>query len=144
MGAEPADGGFAVVELCGPVGLVGEPVADGGADVVAVSDEGGEDAGVVFGSAFPAAAVDIDEERAGFVCGFFGEIKVEGLPAVIGRGVGDVFADLEVFCRIGECGECEGEEGKCGAHGCALSTCGGEWHDYSVIFRLAWCYGCLL
>ena len=59
VGAEPAEGGFAVVDVGGEGGFLGVPVADAGAGV-ALLDEG-EDWRLFLGAGAPGAAVDPDD-----------------------------------------------------------------------------------
>ncbi len=59
VGTEPAEGGFAVVDVGGEGGFLGVAVADAGAGV-ALLDEG-EDGGLFFRAGSPGAAVDPDD-----------------------------------------------------------------------------------
>jgi hypothetical protein len=146
IGFDPADGGFAVVDLRGPLGFVGEAIADGDAGVVAAGEVGGEVVDAAgFVAAFPTAAVDEDDdgERGGGFGGF-GEVEVEALTGVFGVGVGEVEFGVDVFGEAGcagfafwgggllgggdEGGEEEDEEG---LHGGGRNTrWGGESRDY--------------
>lgn len=87
VGAEPADGGFEVVNLAGELGLVGEAVLDVG-DGEAVRDEP-VGAGVFAGALLPAATVEGDDE-GGVLCEE-GEVEVEVESLSVGGEVAVFF-----------------------------------------------------
>jgi len=82
VSAEPAEGGFAVVDLRGPLGLIGEAVVQGSSNVGAIAEEGEDDAAVVFAAPMPTAAVDEDDEGQELFRTLFGNVEIELLAGV--------------------------------------------------------------
>lgn len=92
VGFDPADRGFAVVDLGGPWGFAAEAVANTDSGGLAFG-HGAEDLTPALGfvAGQPGTAVNEDEDRERFP-GFtrFGQVEVELLALVIGAGVGQV------------------------------------------------------
>ena len=94
--AQPADGGFAILDLRGEDGVLAEPILDAG-DGDAFLEQGlagrvGLAAGV------PAAAVDPDDQGTG---GLRGEVEIEPLPGVAVLDVGEIAQDARVLGDAG-------------------------------------------
>ena len=91
MGAQPADGGLAVMDLRGPPGLVGEAVVEAGPGVgSAFSDESHQHARLLLAASLPAAAVDVHDERVRFARRGLREVEVEHLARIAGAHVVEV------------------------------------------------------
>ncbi len=89
VGAEPADGGFAVFDLGGEDGVAAEAVVDAGDGVSALDPILAEGLAVFLAAALPSAAVDPDDEWCR-VFGFFRQVEVEGVAFVAAFGVGEI------------------------------------------------------
>jgi hypothetical protein len=93
VGAQPADGGFAILDLSGEFGFLTESVSNLG-DSVAVFDETEGWAWGIFAAGHPCAAVNPDNEGKGFVS-FLGQIQIQ----VHGSSAGlTVFQVLQLLC----------------------------------------------
>ena len=63
MGANPANGGLAVVDLAGPLSFVGQAIAHRYPDVISGGNQGCQTSiSAVFGTISPASAVDIYDD----------------------------------------------------------------------------------
>ena len=99
MGFDPANGGFAVVDLRWPALFGGQSIANRDAGV-AFGLEEVRDAteSAALGPVAPGPAVDVDQDGQWFVIGsLFWQRQVQCLPRIVGGCVGEVFEDPEVL-----------------------------------------------